>query len=78
MVIKDNSRTMTANTEIFEGPYHFALSKIGELILRDKNNYSIWHSNNAVSYDNMNTNITYYLKISDEGELLVEDKNRNV
>ncbi|KAG4081807.1 hypothetical protein H8356DRAFT_1438298 [Neocallimastix lanati (nom. inval.)] len=50
MVIKDNSRTTwssnTANIDLFDGPYKIVFSPLGEIILRDKSNYSIWHSIN--------------------------------
>jgi len=80
MVIKENGRTMwssmTSNIELFEAPYHITFSPIGEFILRDKNNYSIWQSLNALAFANnnkFNEEITFYLSLSNEGELFVED-----
>ena len=81
MVIKEDSRTMwssmTANIELFEGPYHLAFSPIGEFILRDKNNYSIWQSLNALAFannDKIDKSMTFYLSSSNERELFVEDE----
>ncbi|OUM58767.1 hypothetical protein PIROE2DRAFT_15871, partial [Piromyces sp. E2] len=80
MVIKEDGRTMwssmTANIELFEPPYHIAFSPIGEFILRDKNNYSVWQSLNALAFANnkkIDKEINFYLSLSNEGELFVED-----
>ncbi|KAL6589314.1 hypothetical protein U3516DRAFT_806765 [Neocallimastix sp. 'constans'] len=73
MVIKDNSRTTwssnTANIDLFDGPYKIVFSPLGEIILRDKSNYSIWHSINPYKF---------YLTLTNEGELIVEDQYHNV
>ncbi|KAL6592779.1 hypothetical protein U3516DRAFT_852825 [Neocallimastix sp. 'constans'] len=67
MVIKDNSRTTwssnTANIDLFDGPYKIVFSPLGEIILRDKSNYSIWHSINPKPFNS---------------ELIVEDQYHNV
>ncbi|ORX98451.1 hypothetical protein LY90DRAFT_519983 [Neocallimastix californiae] len=85
MIIKDKSRTtwssMTANIEIFKGPYHLAFSPIGEFMLRDNNELSIWHSINPIVYNNKYEILHKYkfnLTLSDEGELFVEDQYHNV
>ncbi|KAL6589174.1 hypothetical protein U3516DRAFT_806842 [Neocallimastix sp. 'constans'] len=73
MVIKDNSKTTwssnTANIDLFDGPYKIVFSQLGEIILRDKSNYSIWYSINPYKF---------YLTLTNEGELIVEDQYHNV
>ncbi|ORX96173.1 hypothetical protein LY90DRAFT_643553 [Neocallimastix californiae] len=56
MVVKENFRTqwssLTANIDIFESPYKVVFSPLGELILRDKNMFSVWQTLNPLSIDN--------------------------
>ena len=85
MVIKDNSRTTwssnTANIDLFDGPYKIVFSPLGEIILRDKSNYSIWHSINPlalVDSENLLNSYKFYLTLTNEGELIVEDQYHNV
>ena len=85
MVIKDNSRTtwssMTANIELFEKPYHLAFTPLGEFILRDKWDLAIWQSLNLLSLNNkepIESKYNFYLTLSDEGELFVEDDDHNM
>ncbi|KAG4081764.1 hypothetical protein H8356DRAFT_1438372 [Neocallimastix lanati (nom. inval.)] len=78
MVIKDNSRTTwssnTANIDLFDGSYKIVFSPLGEIILRDKSNYSIWHSINPKPFNSYK----FYLTLTNEGELIVEDQYHNV
>jgi len=89
MVIKHNNRTtwssFTANIELFDPPYHIAFSPIGEFILRDNNTYSSWHTSNPlfslINTEKKNTLLNkykFYLTLSDEGELFVEDQYHNL
>ncbi|KAG4093689.1 hypothetical protein H8356DRAFT_1402663 [Neocallimastix lanati (nom. inval.)] len=85
MVIKDNSRTTwssnTANIDLFDGPYKIVFSPLGEIILRDKSNYSIWNSINPlalVDSENLLNSYKFYLTLTNEGELIVEDQYHNV
>ncbi|KAL6628889.1 hypothetical protein LY90DRAFT_641706 [Neocallimastix californiae] len=85
MVIKDNSRTTwssnTANIDLFDSPYKIVFSPLGEIILRDKSNYSIWHSINPlalVDSENILNSYKFYLTLTNEGELIVEDQYNNV
>ncbi|KAL6631909.1 hypothetical protein U3516DRAFT_656493 [Neocallimastix sp. 'constans'] len=85
MVIKDNSRTTwssnTANIDLFDGPYKIVFSPLGEIILRDKSNYSIWHSINPlalVDSENLLNSYKFYLTLTNESELIVDDQYHNV
>ena len=52
IVIKDNYRTTwssnTANINIFEGSFKVVFSPLGEFILRDKYDYTLWKSINPI------------------------------
>jgi len=85
MVIKDNYRTTwssnTANIELYEGPFNLVFSPLGEFILRDKYDYTIWKSINPIlllNTDDIQRMFKFYLTLTDDGELLVEDQNHNV
>jgi len=82
MVIKENYRTtwssLTTNIEIFEAPYKIVFTPLGEFLLRDKNNYSVWQSLNLITFGNTDDIVNthkFNLVLSDEGELFVEDEN---
>ncbi|ORX41567.1 hypothetical protein BCR36DRAFT_467702 [Piromyces finnis] len=85
LVIKENSRTMwsslTANIEIFEAPYILSFSPLGELLLRDKNKFLIWHTVNGDSFKNtekIEDIRKFSLILSDDGELYIEDNYHNM
>jgi len=83
IVVKENSRTAwsssTANISIYEAPYRITFSPLGELILRDKNNYIVWQILNPLSinnYSDIPNNKKFKLIMSDEGELYIEDEKK--
>ncbi|KAG4100492.1 hypothetical protein H8356DRAFT_1036219 [Neocallimastix lanati (nom. inval.)] len=83
MVVKEGARTMwssmTANIELYEGPYTLNFSPLGEFILRDKNNFAIWHVINPLAQKNKSyKGGNFRLVLSDEGELFVEDDEHNL
>jgi len=85
LVIKENTRTMwsslTAEIEMFESPYTLSFSPIGELILRDKNKFIMWETVNADSFKNtakIEETQEFYLILSDDGELYIEDNQHNM
>ena len=85
MVIKDNYRTTwssnTANVNLYEGTFKLVFTPLGEFILRDKYNYAIWKSINPIllfNDDDIESQFKFYLTLSDDGELFVEDQNHNI
>ncbi|ORY04040.1 hypothetical protein LY90DRAFT_519469 [Neocallimastix californiae] len=85
IVIKDNYRTTwssnTANINIFEGSFKDVFSPLGEFILRDKYDYTLWKSINPILLFNNNDILSeykFYLTLSNEAELFVEDQYHNI
>jgi len=57
------------------------IKKKGEFILRDKYDYAIWKSINPIlllNTDDIQSMFKFFLTLTDDGELLVEDKNYNI